>query len=204
MNKSRKLSYHYRYGANQEIKDILQSTRRMKSERLPKSQEMYFEPVSIYYLCAELLEIAQLPENPYLLQTLQEKYEKAQIEAGDELLFSVEDLFLEGWLQATDEEWLWNNSPYEYERLNLFRDQNEEQMVKFLQSLRETPYKDGVHPQIYEEDIKFKNLMKNTSVSVEWLVEKNILTRKENALYINAFSYEWEEYGERVLSKKYE
>ncbi len=196
--------YRYRYGANQEIKNVLQSVKHFRQEILPKNQEIYFEPISIYYLCAELLEIAYIPENPHLLQVLQEKYEQAQVENMDELLFSLEDLFSEGWLQRTTEEWLWNNSSYEYGRLTSYRDEREKQMVMFLQSLKNTPYKDGIYPCIYEDSIEFHDLLDKTGLSVEWLIEKNILIRKENGLYINAFSQEWEDYGERVLSKKYE
>lgn len=117
--------YRYRYGAEEEIKEILLNAKRSQTERLHRAQKMYFEPVSIYYLCAELLEMAQMPENPHLLQVLQRKYEQAQMENGEGLLFSLEELFSEGLLQGTAEEWLWNNSPYEYERLTSYRDQKE-------------------------------------------------------------------------------
>ena len=204
LNKRGNTAYQYRYGANQEIKDILQNAKNSRQKHIQKKQELYFEQVSIYYLCSELLEIAQIPENPHLLRNLQEKYVQAQMENEEKLLFTLEDLFAEGWLQRTAEEWLWNNNPYEYERLSSSCDQREAQMVLFLQSLKETPYKDGIYPRIYENSIEFRNLLDKTGLSVEWLIKKNILKKEENALYINAFSHEWEDYGERVLSKKYE
>ena len=136
LNKPVNPIYRYRYGADQEIKNILQSVKHFRQECLPKNQEIYFEPISIYYLCAVLLEIAEIPENPHLLQALQEKYEQAQEENKDGLLFTLEELFSEGWLQRTAEEWLWNNNPYEYERLTSYRDKKEEQMVMFLRTLR--------------------------------------------------------------------
>lgn len=204
MNKPVNPIYRYRYGADQEIKNILQSVKHFRQECLPKNQEIYFEPISIYYLCSALLEIAEIPENPHLLKALQEKYEQAQEENKDGLLFTLEELFSEGWLQRTAEEWLWNNNPYEYERLTSYRDKKEEQMVMFLRTLKETPYKDGIFPRIYEDSMELGELLDKTRLSVEELIEKNILIRKENSLCINAFSREWEDYGERVLSRKYE
>lgn len=204
LNKTFNTLYQYRYGATQEMKDVLQSAKHSRQERLFKNQDIYFEPVSIYYLCAELLEIAHMPENPYLLQALQEKYERVQVENKEGLLFSLEELFSEGWLRKTEEEWLWNNRPYEYERLTSYCNQKEEQMVMFLQSLKETSYKDGIYPCIDEDSIEFLNLLEKTKLSVGWLLERKLLIRNEAGLYINAFSQEWEDYGERALSKKYE
>ncbi len=204
MSKLGTISYQYRYGAKHEIKEVLQSAKRSRPERLPKNQEIYFEPVSIYYLCGELLEIAQVPENPHALQALQRKYDQMQTETGECLLFSLDEVFSEGWLQRTAEEWLWNSNSYEYERLTSYRDKKEEQIVMFLQSLKGTPYKDGSYPFLYEESTELRDLLERTGLSVEWLLDKKLLVRKEAVLCINTFSQEWENYGERVLSKKYE
>lgn len=196
--------YQYRYGSKEEIKEILLSTNILQQERLHKNLEMCFEPISIYYLCAELLEMAQIPENPYSLQILQKKYEQVQSENKEGFLFTFEELFSEGWLQSTAEEWLWNNTPCEYERLTFFHSQKEKEIVMFLQSLNRTPYVDEIYPYIKEESIEFNNLLNKTGISVEQLIEKKLLIREENVLCLNTFSREWEIYGERVLSRKYE
>lgn len=204
MDKVDNLEYQYRYGANQEIRSILQLAKHLPQSDLYKNNDIYFEPVSIYYVCSELVEISKLPENPYLLCFLQKKYEQVKVENGGRLLFSFEELFSEGWLQITSEEWLWNSFSYEYEKLNTHGNEKEEQIVTFLKSLKETPYKDGLYPIIDEESTEFLELLKKTRLSVEWFLEKKLLIRKKNELYINTFSNEWEIYGERVLSKKYE
>lgn len=204
MNKLVDQLYQYRYGAKEEIRQTLMSVKKSQLEKDYNRQKIYFETISIYYLCSELLEMAQIPENPYLLHYLQKKYEQVQSESKDGLLFSFKELFSEGWIQGTEEEWLWNNSQYEYESLTSYCDQREKQIVKFLQSMKGIPYKDEIYPYIDEKSIEFKNLLKKTELSVEWLIDKNLLIRKENGLYINSFSQEWEEYGDRVLSKKYE
>lgn len=196
--------YQYRYGAKQEIKEVLQCVKNFQKAYYPENQEMIFEPISIYYICSELIEMAELPENPYLLQVLQEKYQQAETKSKNGLLFTLEELFGQGWLQKTEEEWLWNNSSYEYKGLTSYCNQKEKQIVMFLQSLIDTKYKDGIYPRINEESIELFELLNKTGLSVEWLIEKKFLLKKKDELYINTFSKEWEQYGERVLSKKYE
>ena len=112
------------------------SVKKSQLEKDYNRQKIYFETISIYYLCSELLEMAQIPENPYLLHSLQKKYEQVQSESKDGLLFSFKELFSEGWIQGTEEEWLWNNSQYEYESLTSYCYQREKQIVKFLQSMK--------------------------------------------------------------------
>lgn len=171
--------YQYRYGAKQEIKEVLQCVKNFQKAYYPENQEMIFEPISIYYICSELIEMAELPENPYLLQVLQEKYQQAETKSKNGLLFTLEELFGQGWLQKTEEEWLWNNSSYEYKGLTSYCNQKEKQIVMFLQSLIDTKYKDGIYPRINEESIELFELLNKTGLSVEWLIEKKFLVKKK-------------------------
>lgn len=196
--------FHYRYGAKEELEASLQGICRKRPIHQQMEQELLFAKISVFYLCSELLELAQMPENPYLLSSLECRYKQAKAEASKLLDFPFEALFEEGWLIRSEEEWIWNNSRYEYERMTSCSHGREEQILTFLKSLKEIPYKEAIYPEIDEKQDAFQMLLQETGVTLEWLLEEKLVEKKGGSLYINSRSAPWEMYGERVLSHKYE
>lgn len=192
---------HRRYGTKEEISAIIPGKEERRYPRMEESKKLRFLPVSVYYLFSRLLDLAVVPENPYLMEGLQEKYDAYGKKMKKQFLFSIPELFEEGWLILIAEEWQLNSNRYSFERIKSVGKERERQIIGFLKVLGELPYKDAIKLELPKENLRE---LEQLQITVDWLLENEVVISEKGRYFINAFSDIWENYGEAVLSHKYE
>ena len=127
-----KAEFQYRYGAIDQIRDLLRNTAVRKHTREKCLLDEYmFSEKPIGYLLNQLVGIAGLPTNCYDIEYLNECYGKFK-QAHSQLPFTINDLFEEGWLIRSVDEWGFGASRYEYERAHARGDQRIEMILAFV------------------------------------------------------------------------
>lgn len=199
----RKVGFQYRYGVIEQIRDLLRNTEvRQQTREKSLPDEYMFSEKPIGYLLYELVGIAEIPTNYYDIEYLNEFYEQFK-QDYPQLSFKVEDLFEEGWLIRSIDEWGFGDSRYEYKRVDTCDDQRNEMILTFVQALAELPYRDMLFLKIDEGNEAYKDLLKREQLSTAWLIEEKILHKTDNGeLVLDSYSHVWGEYGPGVLGKQ--
>ena len=136
----KKTGFQYRYDAVDQIKDLLRNEIiRKQSRRDCLSNKYVFSEKPIGYLLNELVEMAEIPVNFYDIKYLNEFYTRFK-QDYPELLFTIEDLFAEGWLIRSIDEWGFGDWRFQYEGVDAQGNQRAEIILTFLRKLSELPY----------------------------------------------------------------
>lgn len=103
---------------------------------------LLFSEVSILYFLSALLDIAEIPTNPYKLTNLENSFKQFASDKGN-VLFTFNDLFNEGWLVKYIDEWSFTTSRSKYKGITNV-DNREKQILEFIDLQTQIPYRDAI------------------------------------------------------------
>ncbi len=133
----------------------------------------------------DLLKSAQLSENVYEMGYLHREYQEFKKKAP--VLFSLQDLFAEGWLTACRGEWDFNISyKSEYADIRHMPSEKEMQIVTFLKELAKLPYR----AQLLQ-----------VSVPAEWNLPEGILQTKDGEVFLDPHGKLWIRFADALFGK---
>lgn len=130
----------------------------------------------------QMFEYAEVGENPYTPQYLEQAY--AAIPDEERNLFSIDQLFEEGFILYDLDEWRFNiRFRTEYERLQEPEQEKEKQILNFLKLLAKNPYEDQLQVRIMQ-----------SSEGIEEFVNE-----ADGNIQVDFNGKGWEKYGNAVM-----
>ena len=169
-------------GIDKPKRELIKLLTFMKEQKQDKESITVVPDTTIIQM-KELLKSVDKIDNPYSIQSLKIFYKKFMKEKTD-ILFTIEELFSEGWLIACLGQWRLNiGIRSDYEKVTSFQSEKEEQIFQFLMQLSKLPYKDGIRLKVSGEQPQ--------EGLTEW---------QDGKLVICNYGKLWEKYGEIALA----
>ena len=152
-------------------------------EQKPDKEAITVVPDTTIMHMVKLLKSVKNIENPYSMQSLETYYRDFSKEKG-ETIFSIEELFSEGWLISRLGQWRLNiGMRSDYEKVTSFQSEREKQIFQFLIQLSRLPYMDAIKLKVSGEQPK--------EGLTEW---------QDGELVICNYGELWNKYGEIALA----
>lgn len=152
-------------------------------EQKPDKEAITVVPDTTIMHMVKLLKSVKNIENPYSMQSLETYYRDFSKEKG-ETIFSIEELFSEGWLISRLGQWRLNiGMRSDYEKVTSFQSEREKQIFQFLIQLSKLPYMDAIKLKVSGEQPK--------EGLTEW---------QDGELVICNYGELWNKYGEIALA----
>ena len=169
-------------GIDKPKRDLLKLLTFMAEQKKDKESITVVPDTTIIQM-KELLKSVDKLDNPYSMQSLKHLYKKFMKEKTD-TLFSLEELFSEGWLVACLGQWGLNiEIRSAYEKVISFQSEKEEQIFQFLMQLSKLPYRDAIRLKVSGE-----------------YPQEELTECQDGELVICNYGKLWEKYGEIALA----
>lgn len=161
-----------------------------------------YDKFSILKVLFTVINNSKYPNNPYEIEKLKEYYNTFFNEKNK--LFTIDELFNEGWLIRCMDEWHQNALKYKLEKSSYFKNDKENQIFSFLKYLSVIPYNDFFKLQIVDIDKLLLDISSiDSSITLEWLCKEKVLEVVNGKYYIYDGSQLWNKYGDFILAYKW-
>lgn len=151
-----------------------------------RERDILFENSGLADRMLKLLKRAELPENIYRMEYLDTIYQK--FSSKDSMLFSLQEMFDEGWLIACSGEWTFNvSNQYLYEKVDHLLSEKETQIFSFLKELSGISYRSKRWFRISEQE--------------DYKESADILEIRDDGIFLKPHGKPWSQFGNAILGK---
>lgn len=196
-----------KYGSINEIKEELNKVLELIDIKNKQNSDMInimdlYDNISILKVLFAVIDNSRCPNNPYEIIKLEEFYYTFFKEENK--LFTIEELFNEGWLIKCMDEWHQNAVRYKLKNASYFKNDKEKQIFSFLKYLAGFPYEDSFRLEIVNIDKLLLEISQiDSSINLEWLCNESVLNVCDEKYYIDDGSQLWNKYGNLILAYRW-
>lgn len=166
-----------------------------------RDKTVIFSKYPVLFIMSKLLDFVQLPNNPYKMDNLINLFKQHDFN-DKEPLFSLDDLFAEGWLISFIDEWSFNGFKNSINVVEETSDERINQIVDFLKGLTGFKYTDEWRLKVDINDKRFCDFLKELKIDLKDLTDIGILINNQSGYYVEPNSGIWAEWGSKVLTEK--